>query len=363
VSIPIRNVYYLLLYAWDRLEERDDTCVAGLETTQLVELFGRILHGATTRIFRRGIDRSYQPTTELLTGARGRIELTPTLTRGLLARGQTVCTYDELTVDSPPNQVLKAAAERILMTTGLDVRVADLMRECLGLLRGVGSLPLTFRLCRQAQLHQNNQAYRLPIAIGELLATESLVDDRAETTVFKDFDRSDGPMARLFQDFVKNFLLREQKLFNVRSPAVGWAGLAGSSTARAVIPGMFTDVCLERGGYAAVIETKYYSNPFVGHHGARRIPSAHLYQLYSYVANLAFTRASVDGVLMYAEPGDPLDEEFELQGHRMRVLTLNLAADWQDIHRSLMEVVEWANVRHEPHDAAGKVIGQASTSE
>jgi 5-methylcytosine-specific restriction enzyme subunit McrC len=343
VSIPIRNVYYLLLYAWDRLEERDDTCVTGLATTQVVELFGRILHAATTRIVRRGIDRSYQPTTELLTGVRGRIELTSTLTGDHLARGQTVCTYDELTVDNPANQVLKAAAERILVTTRLDGRVADLMRECLGLLRGVGSAPLSIRLCREAQLHQNNQAYRLPMAIGELLATESLVDEQTGGIVFKDFDRSDGPMARLFQEFVKNFLLREQEVFDVRSPAIGWGALLGSSTALGVIPNMFTDVCLRREGYAAVIETKYYSNPFVGHHGARRIPSSHLYQLYSYVTNLAFTTARVDGILLYAEPGETLDEEFELQGHRMRVLTLNLAAEWQDIHRRLLDVVEWVS--------------------
>lgn len=345
MSIPIRNIYYLLLYAWDRLDERDDACVGGLETTQLVELFGRILHGTTTRIFRRGIDKSYRAATELVTGARGRIELTPTLRQDLLARGQTVCTYDELTVDSPPNQVLKAAAQRIFMTAGLHVRVADLMRECLGLLRSVTSQPLSVRLCRQAQLHQNNLAYRLPIAIGELLATESLVDEQTGTVVFKDFDRSDGPMARLFQDFVKSFLRREQEQFRVHSRAVGWGGFSGSSTARAVIPGMQTDVCLERGDYAAVIETKYYGNPFVGHHGAFRIPSDHLYQLYAYVRNLAFTRASVDGILMYAEPGETLDQEFNLQGHRMRVLTLNLAAEWRDIHQRLAGVVEWANAR------------------
>jgi 5-methylcytosine-specific restriction enzyme subunit McrC len=108
---------------------------------------------------------------------------------------------------------------------------------------------------------------------------------------------------------------------------------------------MLTDVCLERGEYCAVVETKYYGNPFVGRHGARRIPSSHLYQLYSYVTNLAFTRAPVDGVLMYAEPGDTLDEEFELHGHRIRVLTLNLATDWRHIHRRLLDVVEWATTR------------------
>jgi 5-methylcytosine-specific restriction enzyme subunit McrC len=342
MSIPIRNIYYLLLYAWDRLEDRDDALVDGLQSTQLAELFGRLLHGATTRFFRRGIDRSYAPVTETLSGVRGRIELTPTITRDLLSRATAVCTYDELTIDSPVNRVLKAAAERVLAARLLDPRVADLMRECLVLLRPVTSIPLTVSLCRQTQLHQNNQAYRLPLAIAELLALNSFVDDRSGSVIFKDFDRADGPMARLFQAFVKNFLQREQSEFAVRSPSPQWMQLSGSAAAQALVPAMFTDVCLERRGSTVVIETKYYRDPFAGYYGARRIPSAHLYQLYAYVKDLALAGAAVDGVLLYAQPGEAVDEEFRLQSHRMRILTLDLAADWPAIHSQLMAVAAWA---------------------
>src|SRR5205085_583993 len=123
---------------------------------------------------------------------------------------------------------------------------------------------------------------------------------------------------------------REQDHFQVRAPAIEWAQLSGSASARAVIPGMRTDVLLQRPGYAAIVETKFYGHPFVGHYGARRVPSAHLYQLYAYLRNFGLANQAVDGVLLYAEPGEALDEEFVLQGHRLRVLTLNLSLDWPE---------------------------------
>ena len=38
-KIPIQNIYYLLCYAWNRLEERDIVDVSGIDSTNLVDLF------------------------------------------------------------------------------------------------------------------------------------------------------------------------------------------------------------------------------------------------------------------------------------------------------------------------------------
>ena len=187
-----------------------------------MELFGRVLHGTTTRLFRRGLDRGYTTVSERLVGVRGRIELNPTLTRDLLQRGQTICSFDELTIDNLVNRILKATAERILAVQRLDPRIASLMRECVALLQGVRSVPLTVQLCRQAQLHQNNREYRLPLAVAELLAANLLVDERSGNAMFRDFAREDGPLAMLFQSFVLNFLKREQSAFRVARRAVRW---------------------------------------------------------------------------------------------------------------------------------------------
>ena len=44
-TIPIQNLYYLFLYAWNRLEEGQAVGVAGVDSPELVDLFGKVLAG------------------------------------------------------------------------------------------------------------------------------------------------------------------------------------------------------------------------------------------------------------------------------------------------------------------------------
>jgi 5-methylcytosine-specific restriction enzyme subunit McrC len=149
-------------------------------------------------------------------------------------------------------------------------------------------------------------------------------------------------LALLFQSFVLNFLRQEQSAFHVARRAVHWSGLSGSLEALGLIPLMLTDVSLERGNYTAVIETKYYRQPFVEHRGARRVRSGHLYQLYAYVTNLSQSGRIVDGVLLYAQADEAEDVVVTMQGHRFRILTLDLSATWEEIHFQLAGIAQWA---------------------
>ncbi len=43
MQIPIQNIYYLLCYAWDSLEEKGRVSVDIDDTTQLLDLFAKVL--------------------------------------------------------------------------------------------------------------------------------------------------------------------------------------------------------------------------------------------------------------------------------------------------------------------------------
>ena len=43
MEIPIQNIYYLLCYAWDKLEEKELIDVDPVGMTELVDLFARVL--------------------------------------------------------------------------------------------------------------------------------------------------------------------------------------------------------------------------------------------------------------------------------------------------------------------------------
>src|ERR1039458_10864091 len=72
-QIPIANIYYLLCYAWDALEERDAlTDVDALDSTDRLGLFARVLVNGTRRLLRRGLDRGYLAREDEILGVRDR---------------------------------------------------------------------------------------------------------------------------------------------------------------------------------------------------------------------------------------------------------------------------------------------------
>ena len=51
MEIPIQNIYFLLCYAWDKLEERDLVDVDPVGITGLVDLFSRVLITGTNHLY------------------------------------------------------------------------------------------------------------------------------------------------------------------------------------------------------------------------------------------------------------------------------------------------------------------------
>ena len=71
-NIPILNIYYLLCYAWGRVQERDTIRLATLEDLSTVQdLLGKMLVHGVNNLIRRGIDRGYVEGREDLAGIRG----------------------------------------------------------------------------------------------------------------------------------------------------------------------------------------------------------------------------------------------------------------------------------------------------
>ena len=74
--IPVSNLYYLLCYAWDRLDERDFVQIDALPRQDLPNLLARILVDGVKRLLRRGIDRCYTDLTQDSQNPKGKINVT-----------------------------------------------------------------------------------------------------------------------------------------------------------------------------------------------------------------------------------------------------------------------------------------------
>lgn len=341
-KIPIANIYYLLCYAWDVLEEKDALAdVAPLESTDLLDLFARVLVTATRRLLRRGLDRGYLPHEDEIPAVRGKLLVTPTLRRGLLSLGRAACSWDELEYDTPPNRILKTTLQRLrdaeVLNRGTRGQVHDLLRW----LGPVRTINLRSEHFRRVQLHRNNRIYDFVLHICEFIHEHWLPAEGGGSRRFRDFIRDGLP--GLFQKFIFNFYRHELSAgWSVSSPVIQWQLVAANSDALALVPRMETDVCLRGQGRAIILDTKFYARALrTGAYGQDRLYSANLYQLFTYLRQQSRVPGweEAEGVLLYPWTGRDFAVEFTTSGHRIRALTINLTQPWHTIHAALMQIV------------------------
>src|SRR5215217_2420927 len=104
-SIPIQNIYYLLCFAWNKLDEGETVDVSSLKSTELADLLARVLISGFHHLVRRGIDRDYLAFHEETPRIRGRINFPESLKRNLVMMGRPLCEFDELSYDILHNRI------------------------------------------------------------------------------------------------------------------------------------------------------------------------------------------------------------------------------------------------------------------
>jgi 5-methylcytosine-specific restriction enzyme subunit McrC len=341
VEIPISNIYYLLCYAWDVLEEKETLAEVDVaESTDLLDLFARVLVNGARRLLRRGLDRGYLQRQDEIPGVRGKLLLTQTLRRSLLSRGRAACGWDELEYDTLPNRILKTTllnlrkVDELNMSTRADV--IDLLRW----LASIQAIELRGDHFRRVQLHRNNRIYALLLHVCEFIHEHSVPAERGTRRRFRDFVRD--RLWKLFEEFVLNFYRHELPDWDVSRFFIKWQLVEPNEDAMALMPRMETDVCLYREGRAIILDTKFYAEALKSSdRGPPRLDASNLYQLFTYLrqqsSNPGWEHA--EGVLLYPRTTRDFFAEFTTHGHRIRVLTLDLAQPWQKIRGGLMRIV------------------------
>ncbi len=349
MAIPVRNVYYLLSYAWRQFEYDDVVDLESVESNEIVDLFARILIDGTRQLVRRGLDRGYRTESKKIAGVRGQIEFGPSINEMLFQQGKARCRVDELTHDVLHNRLLKATFQHLRRVRDLD---DDLRAEIAGVLpylRGVEDLKrLSPLLFHRVRLHRNNRFYRFLLDVCELVARNLLVSEETGEARFRDFLRDEVQMNMLFEKFVRNFYDREHDGFRSTSSHLKW-NASGDDKALSRLPQMKTDITLEGTDRVVIIDTKYYQKTLQSgwQGGVEKVHSGNLYQLYAYLNTYKVHRAAgriVEGMLLYPTIDHELRLDYEIDGFRVQVCTVDLAREWREIESELLDIVSVESV-------------------
>ncbi|MBK8302331.1 MAG: 5-methylcytosine-specific restriction endonuclease system specificity protein McrC [Pyrinomonadaceae bacterium] len=340
-SIPIQNIYYLLCYAWNKLDERDTIDVSSINSTELADLFARVLTSGVKHLIRRGFDRDYLAFSEETPRIRGRINFPESIKRNLISRGRPLCEFDELSHDVLHNRILKSTIETLLLSDGLNDDLKMELWETLKWLRDVNPIRLSAQIFRRVQLHRNNNYYRFLLNVCELVFENLLVDESTGHSRFRDFFRDEGQMRALFEEFVRNFYRIKQGRFKVEAPKLYWNLTSSDEQARKFIPEMRTDICLSSDDRQILIDCKFSKSVLSTYRGKESLKPSHLYQMYAYLHHAEKQKGwrNLEGLLLYPVVNNSVSLRFDLNSYPFHIRTIDLNQDWQNIELDLLEII------------------------
>lgn len=338
--IPIRNIYYMLSYSFRVLNEQGYKNVATEHFENIPELCAAILSKGISVQIKRGLRREYISQTEALPVLRGKLNISESLRTGSLQRKQLVCVYDDFSVNSRINQIIKSTAELLLKSQISRSRKKEL-KKLLIFFSDVDSLDLR-TVSWNIQYNRSNQTYRMLISVCYLVINGLLQTEEYGDTKLMEF-LDDQQMCRLYERFILEFYRRELPKLSASASQIDWQVDDGFDL---LLPIMQTDIMLRYEEKVLIIDAKYYSHTMQMQYGAHKIHSDNLYQIFTYVKNkeaeLIGKPHEVSGMLLYAKTDEITQPKhiYHMSGNKISVCTLDLDCEFGEIKNQLVQIAK-----------------------
>lgn len=334
--IRIQNIYHMLAYAFQILREQGYASCGTEEFENTADLLSAILVKGVSVQIKRGLGRTYIEQTEPLSCLRGKIDVTESIKQQTIIKQQLICTYDEFSVDSYMNRILKTTMELLLRYDIPKSRKKEL-RNLLLYFKDVGTLDV-HSINWNFRFNRNNQSYQMLMSICYLVI-KGLLQTTADGTVklmqFLDEQR----MCRLYEKFILEYYRKHYPQIKTAASQIGWALDDGIS---AMLPTMQSDIMLTFGSKTLIIDAKYYGHTMQTQYDVHTLHSNNLYQIFTYVKNKAVAGGEVSGMLLYARTDEAIqpDNTYMMSGNRISVKTLNLDCPFQMIAEQLNSIAD-----------------------
>jgi 5-methylcytosine-specific restriction enzyme subunit McrC len=341
-AIPIQNIYYLFTYAWECFREGDRAEVSALSCPDCHNLLAAVLCRGIRQLAIRGIDKSYCEVVEETPRLRGRIDVAASYRRLSHLSARMICSFDELTVDTLTNRILRSTCERLRQHRAeLSAENQSEIHHAIELLRDVSVVTLSSRMFHQVHIHRNNRQYRFLLNVCRLLFDLYIPEKFSGARRFRDLLESKA-MSRIFELFVLRFAKKHCAGANVWPMKIRWA-VDRIAPDDKFLPEMRTDVTIEYPERKLILDCKFYPEVFLVRHEREKLRSAHLYQLFAYLQNKAISPdwKDVEGILLYpaVSPDIYIHSSHTILGHQMRIESVDLNRPWPEIHDSLLKVL------------------------
>jgi len=349
-GIPIRNLWYMLLYAWNETPATSPATLDDIENAPSLDgLLAAVLARLMQNRLRIGLGRNYVDEQQPLKGIRGRLLFTESLKHQAFERGQAVCEFQLYSLNVPKNQIIRSTLARLVKNgqfgpnTARAEELRHSLRRLVRDLEGVDLVELKPDFIHRQQLSRNDRDYQLMLAICELLLQRQMPADAAGSRRLPGLNRAEWQMHKIYERFVANFYKFHLTDWEViPQKRLDWHAEHPSP----YLPSLQPDLLLREKstGRLVVLDTKFTASSLVkGQWGSVSFDTGHLYQLYTYLKtqeHISEQHRQATGILLYPAVAQPmLSERIMLQEQTLRIETIDLTMPWQTIEQSLLDMI------------------------
>ena len=344
--IIIKNIYYMLSYAFTTLRESVYEDVQKETFDSIYNLFAAILSKGISLQLKQGLYREYINCVENLAVVRGKIEMPGTIRNRLAHCAQVTCDFDELSQNNLFNQILKSVVLLLLKQKDVSPQYKVALKREMLFFADIDEVDLKQVRWTDIRFQRNNRTYQLLLSICQLIVEGMLMtteDGEYHLASFIDEQK----MHRLYEKFILEYYAQEfaqhVKGFSARASQIPWDlddGYVG------LLPDMQTDITLSYGDQILIIDAKYYQHSLQENFGVHKVHSGNLYQIYTYVKNkeaqVKGSDRKVSGMLLYARTNELLapDDMYRISGNKISVQTLDLNKEFSFISAQLDRIAE-----------------------
>lgn len=336
--IPIHNVYYMLSYAFQILNEQSYKSIATEQFHNTADLMAAILSKGIATQIKCGLGKEYILRTEALSSLRGKMDITKSIKTQTILKKQMRCTYDEFSVNGTKNRIIKSTLELLLKSDIPKYRKKEL-RKLIIFFSEVENIDL-HSVNWNIKYDRNNKTYRMLISICYLVVNGLLQTNLDGNTKIMDF-LDEQSMFRLYEKFILGYYKKHYAELSPSASRIPW-----SVDNTRMLPIMQSDIHLQKNNTVLIIDAKYYSHTTQVKYDNHTLHSNNMYQIFTYVKNCDYAFEEEDhkvsGMLLYAKTEEEIqpDNIYQMHGNQITVKTLDLNQKFDIIAKQLDDIVK-----------------------
>ncbi|QTN01640.1 restriction endonuclease [Sediminibacillus dalangtanensis] len=335
-NIPIRNIYYMLSYAYQTLNLSEYKQIGTEKFDNVKELYTKILSIGIPILIRGGLSKGYISVEETSNVIKGKIDINSTIKKDALVNKKVAVVYDEFSENVLLNQIIKAALVYLSSSNKISQKMRRLFYGMLPYFTEVSDVELDLKLWKNVRYNRKNIRYQFIVDVCRYLYEQLLFDESSTSQMMKEV-QDEQRLSSLYEKFIYAFFKRETK-YKVSHPQIQWMVDDEFTDA---LPIMQTDLVLQKDNKTLIVDAKFYSDNMVARFegGAAKQKSGNLYQIFTYINNWKKEPdETVAGILLYAKTTSLSQPNhiYHIKGNQIIVISLDLQQDFSGIKDNLL---------------------------